>query len=84
MNVLDDKTRLLNRLRRVEGQIRGLARMIEMERDCQDILTQLSSARSALSAAGDAILENYLHACSKDLAALDSEKLVAAVRLARG
>ncbi len=57
----DDK--VLKRLRRIEGQVRGLQRMIEGGRDCHDILTQLSGVRSALDAAGEQILEQYASGC---------------------
>lgn len=46
----------LMRLRRIEGQIRGLQKMVEDERDCADILTQISSAHEALRAVGREIL----------------------------
>lgn len=60
-----EKQRLLNRLRRLEGQLRGLQKMIEEERPCQDILTLLSGIRSALDASGDAIFERYLQDCAR-------------------
>ena len=52
-----DKSKILNRLRRLEGQVRGLHKMVEEERPCRDILTLLAGVRSALDAAGDQILE---------------------------
>lgn len=55
--------KVLKRLRRVEGQVRGLQRMIEEARDCHDILIQLSGVRSALDAAGEQILEQYASGC---------------------
>lgn len=58
---LDEK--ILKRLRRIEGQIRGLQRMIEEGRDCHDILIQFSGARSALDAAGEQLLEQYVAGC---------------------
>jgi DNA-binding FrmR family transcriptional regulator len=80
------KSRIMNRLRRLEGQVRGLQRMVGEERSCQDSLTLLAGIRSALDAAGDLILEDYLENCAPDLAA-GSEgvaELVRAVKLARG
>jgi CsoR family transcriptional regulator, copper-sensing transcriptional repressor len=57
------KTANLNRLRRIEGQIRGLERMVEADRYCPDILVQLSSAQEALRAVGQALMRNHLRHC---------------------
>jgi len=54
------KTQVQNRLRRVEGQIRGLQKMVDEEQYCVDIITQSSAVRSALSAVEDLMLENHL------------------------
>ena len=51
------------RLRRVEGQIRGIQRMIEDERDCEDIITQLMAARAALDKAGLLIVSSHVKQC---------------------
>jgi len=53
----------LNRLRRIEGQVRGLQRMIEEDRYCIDILTQIRSVRAALARVSDSVLERHLHHC---------------------
>lgn len=53
----------LNRLRRIEGQVRGLQRMIEEDRYCIDILTQIRSVRAALARVSDSILRRHLHHC---------------------
>lgn len=58
-----DKARVLNRLRRLEGQVRGLYKMVEEERPCPEILTLLSGVRGALDGVGQAVLENYLAEC---------------------
>lgn len=80
------KRRILNRLRRLEGQVRGLQRMVDEDRTCQDVLTLLSGVRSALDATADAVLEHYLETCATDLGGDDDgvEELLRAVRLARG
>lgn len=57
------KAKVVNRLRRIEGQIAGLARMVEDERYCIDILTQLQAAKSALSKVEDAILQDHAAHC---------------------
>jgi DNA-binding FrmR family transcriptional regulator len=51
------------RLRRIEGQIRGLQRMLEEGRDCDAVLTQLMAARAALDAVGRAIIQEYVDHC---------------------
>jgi DNA-binding FrmR family transcriptional regulator len=57
------KQTLLNRLRRIEGQVRGVQTMVSDERDCQEILQQLSSIRSAVNAASMAFFEEYATQC---------------------
>ena len=58
-----DKDRYLRRLRRVEGQVRGLQRMIEEDKYCIDILTQVSAATKALQAVALGLLEEHLSHC---------------------
>jgi DNA-binding FrmR family transcriptional regulator len=53
----------LHRLRRIEGQIRGLQRMVEDDRYCPDILVQLSSVQEALRAVGQGLMRNHLKHC---------------------
>lgn len=60
---LEQRTKIINRLRRLEGQVRGLQKMLEDERECKEILTQLSGARAALDTVGELILETYLEDC---------------------
>lgn len=59
----EDKDRLRNRLRRLEGQVRGIAKMIEEERYCIDVLTQVQAARAALSRVETELLRDHLHHC---------------------
>lgn len=81
-----EKTRITNRLRRLEGQVRGLQKMIDEERSCRDVLTLLSGVRSALDATADVILENYLESCQAEFreGQGDVSELISAVKLARG
>lgn len=58
-----DHNRQLARIRRVEGQVRGIARMIEQGRYCVDILTQLQAARAALGSIERGVLEDHANAC---------------------
>lgn len=60
----DLKLRNRTRLRRIEGQIRGLQRMVEEERYCADILTQMASVQEALRAVGKELLRNHLKHCT--------------------
>jgi DNA-binding FrmR family transcriptional regulator len=60
----DIKDRNLKRLRRIEGQIRGLQKMVESDRYCADILTQISSAHEALRAVGRELMRNHLKHCA--------------------
>lgn len=83
----DERTRkTINRLRRLEGQVRGLQRMVEEGRSCQEVLTLLSGVRSALDATADVILETYLSDCQAEFQGGDGDvdALISAVRLARG
>lgn len=59
----DDKSPLLNRLNRIEGQVRGVARMVEDDRYCIDILTQTRAIRAALARVESQILKDHLHHC---------------------
>ena len=58
------KDQNLKRLRRIEGQVRGLQRMIEDNRYCSDILTQISSAHEALRAVGRELMRTHLKHCA--------------------
>ena len=57
------KERNLKRLRRIEGQVRGLQRMVEGDRYCADILTQIASVHEALRATGRELMRNHLRHC---------------------
>ena len=58
-----DKNALTKRLARIEGQVRGIGRMLDEDRYCVDILTQVSAVRSALDALALELLEHHLHGC---------------------
>ena len=53
----------LQRLRRIEGQVRGLVRMVEEERYCVDILTQLRAVRAALKRVEESVLQDHVEHC---------------------
>jgi CsoR family transcriptional regulator, copper-sensing transcriptional repressor len=58
------KKAVLTRLRRIEGQVRGLQRMVDEERYCADVITQISSVQEALRGAARALLQNHLRHCA--------------------
>jgi CsoR family transcriptional regulator, copper-sensing transcriptional repressor len=60
------KTSNLKRLRRIEGQIRGLQKMVEEERYCADIMVQISSVQEALRAVGRSLMRNHLRHCAAE------------------
>ena len=59
----DDKTAVLKRLKRVEGQLRGLTRMVEEDTYCIDVLTQVSATTKALEAVALKLLDEHLAHC---------------------
>jgi DNA-binding FrmR family transcriptional regulator len=61
-----DKDAVLKRLRRVEGQVRGLQRMVEEDTYCIDVLTQISAATKALEAVALSLLEDHLRHCVQE------------------
>jgi len=65
----DQKDEHLRRLRRIEGQVRGLQQMIEDDRYCIDVLTQVSAATKALQAVALALMDGHLNHCVRDAAA---------------
>ena len=62
----DIKTRNLRRLRRIEGQVRGLQKMVEEDRYCAEVMTQISSVHEALRAVGRELMRNHLKHCATD------------------
>ena len=75
--VQPNKPALLKRLSRIEGQTRGVAKMVEEDRYCVDVLTQISAIQSALDALAIQLLENHTNGCVR--AAIKSGNGVAAV-----
>lgn len=60
------KQQVVSRLRRIEGQIRGVISMVEADRYCMDILAQTRSVTAALRSAEELIMENHLNTCVAD------------------
>jgi DNA-binding FrmR family transcriptional regulator len=61
-----DKDALLNRLRRIEGQVRGVEKMVDEERYCIDILTQIGAIQSAVDAVALKLLDDHVRHCVAD------------------
>lgn len=59
----NDKEALIKRLKRIEGQVKGIQKMVEDERYCVDILVQIAAIRSAINKVGTIILENHVKGC---------------------
>lgn len=58
-----NKKQVLNRLKRIEGQVSGIARMVEDDRYCVDVMTQVSAVVSALRGVEDMVMRNHLNTC---------------------
>jgi CsoR family transcriptional regulator, copper-sensing transcriptional repressor len=82
------KDALLNRLRRVEGQVRGVQKMVEDERYCIDVLTQISAIQAALDKVALGLLDDHARHCVMDAGAdkqgeMTEELMAAVARLMR-
>ena len=79
----ETKTKLLRRVRRIEGQARGVARMIEEDRDCSEILQQLAAVRSAAHKATVLLVRSYAAECVVSDASAEEIAEALAVALSR-
>ena len=75
----NQKDVLVRRLKRAEGQVRGLQRMVEDERYCIDILTQISAVRAALDGVALKVLEDHVQHCVREGGEEKATELTAAV-----
>lgn len=71
-----ERKQILNRLRRLEGQIRGLQQMIESDQECEAVLTQVMAAKSALNGVGLHIIGHAMKRCLIDEEAATREELI--------
>ncbi len=78
-NLSPEHRAMLNRLKRVEGQLRGIQRMIIEDKPCHNILVQLSAARKAMQQACIEILKNYIHKCMDAKNLTDTRELEALI-----
>ncbi|WP_411955043.1 metal-sensing transcriptional repressor [Alkalibacillus sp. S2W] len=62
----DEKEKLMNRLKRIEGQVRGIQNIVEEDRYCVDILVQISAIQSALKNVGFSVTERHINHCVTD------------------
>ena len=74
----EDHKNLLNRINRIEGQVRGLRRMVEENRDCFAVMKQIAAAAGAMKSLGSMILEDHLRGCVTEAIRSDrqSEELI--------
>lgn len=71
-----DKDSVINRLRRIEGQVKGIQKMVDNNKCCTDILVQIAAARAALNKVGGIILEDHMKDCLKDTLKEDADEAV--------
>ncbi len=80
---VDPSADVLTRLRRVEGQLRGVQRMLEEQRECEDVLTQLTAIRAGLDQATLALLDAHVERCVLGGAPTDPSQLAQIQRAMR-
>ena len=68
-----DKDQIVKRLHRIEGQVRGIERMVDEDRYCIDILTQIAAVKTALEQVGARLLEDHVTHCVRDALASGDE-----------
>ncbi len=66
-----EKDHLLKRMARVEGQVRGITRMIEDDRYCIDVITQIAAVTRAMQAVSLALIDEHMHVCLEEAATVD-------------
>ena len=72
---------VFKRLKRIEGQIRGLQKMVTEERECESIVTQLAAVRSAIDSVGALVLNNYIKICAPKESEIDPTVYESMVRV---
>ncbi|KAB1641470.1 metal-sensitive transcriptional regulator [Gulosibacter chungangensis] len=77
---IDDKTPYLQRMKRIEGQARGIAKMIDEEKYCIDILTQISALTRAVQGVATGLLDDHLKHCVLDAAKLGDDAALAKIQ----
>ncbi|KXZ39439.1 DNA-binding transcriptional regulator, FrmR family [Alkalithermobacter thermoalcaliphilus JW-YL-7 = DSM 7308] len=69
----NDKEAIIRRLRKIEGQVKGIQNMVNNDKYCVDILIQIAAVRSALDKVGGIILENHIKGCVRNTIKTDDE-----------
>jgi CsoR family transcriptional regulator, copper-sensing transcriptional repressor len=77
------KEKLIQRLRRIEGQVHGIQGMLEEERDCREVLQQLAAVRAAVQGVSRVFLQEYATECLLELDLVDSAAAKAEIRAKR-
>lgn len=72
----DSKADIIKRLRRIEGQVKGIQKMIEEDKNCSDILTQIAAVRAAINKAGSLILEKHSMKCIENATSSGDKQVV--------
>ena len=72
--ILDSKQDILKRLNRIEGQVKGIHKMIDEDKNCGDILTQISAVRAAINKVGSIILEKHSLKCLENLVSSEDKE----------
>ena len=62
------KEDILNRLKKIEGQVKGVHKMVSEEKCCNDVMVQISAVRSAMNKVGGLMMDNYIKSCLKEAA----------------
>ncbi len=70
---MESKEDILKRLRRIEGQVKGIHRMIEEDKNCTEILTQVAAVRAAINRTGGLILQKHSMACIQNAASAEDK-----------
>jgi len=70
-----ERDKIILRLKKIEGQIRGIRNMVENERDCKDILTQVTAAKSALNKVAEEIMKDYTVKCLGEIQDADKSRV---------
>ena len=72
---------LRKRLKRIEGQVRGIEKMVADGRDCESLITQLAAVRSAIESVGALVLNNYMQLCFRKEAGSEKDNVDALARV---
>jgi DNA-binding FrmR family transcriptional regulator len=72
----ESKEDIIRRLKKIEGQVKGLQRMVENDKYCTDVLVQVAAVRSAIHKVGTIVFENYSRVCLRDAVENSNDKAI--------